>query len=320
MRNGKVTGEAGEELAKKLGNLRKMAPTKSMLTKLLGPYGVAVDVVWEAADIGFSVLGGKPVDEAVRDNWITGTIIETLTGDTEQKAYHRKLVKKDSSTKLMSDALNLEEDLNKMYKNLKVMEGDIGTLRSKLRPEDIKNFKKEIAEKEQEWMNLTKEGTLVEPGSNAYENYMRAKTEEDDKRKATSYASRASLAYQLDARESDRYKPREISPVKIDFKLPENYTTFKADLPTTEDINKMWQTQGFEGTVPTDLAKEFITEEKWRQLFTDPKAAVISGTQDWRGAAGGLTRTVAPDSGPMSQGLASTPEYDTYSKEYKWQT
>jgi cytochrome c553 len=36
-------------------------------------------------------------------------------------------------------------------------------------------------------------------------------------------------------------------------------------------------------------------------------------------AGGGLTRTVAPDSGPMDQGLASTPEYDTYSKEYKWQ-
>ena len=41
-----------------------------------------------------------------------------------------------------------------------------------------------------------------------------------------------------------------------------------------------------------------------------------------RMASGGianLTRTVAPDSGPM-QGLASTPEYATYRKEYKWQT
>ena len=41
-----------------------------------------------------------------------------------------------------------------------------------------------------------------------------------------------------------------------------------------------------------------------------------------RMASGGLanlTRTEAPDSGPM-QGLASTPEYATYRKEYKWQT
>ena len=37
------------------------------------------------------------------------------------------------------------------------------------------------------------------------------------------------------------------------------------------------------------------------------------------GGLANLTRTVAPDSGPM-QGLASTPEYDTYRKEYKWQT
>jgi len=37
------------------------------------------------------------------------------------------------------------------------------------------------------------------------------------------------------------------------------------------------------------------------------------------GGLANLTRTVAPDSGPASQGLASTPEYDTYRKEYKWQ-
>ena len=37
------------------------------------------------------------------------------------------------------------------------------------------------------------------------------------------------------------------------------------------------------------------------------------------GGLANLTRTVAPDSGPALQGLASTPEYDTYRKEYKWQ-
>ena len=37
------------------------------------------------------------------------------------------------------------------------------------------------------------------------------------------------------------------------------------------------------------------------------------------GGLANLTTTVAPDSGPM-QGLASTPEYATYRKEYKWQT
>jgi hypothetical protein len=28
---------------------------------------------------------------------------------------------------------------------------------------------------------------------------------------------------------------------------------------------------------------------------------------------------IAPTGGPQSQGLASTPEYGTYNKEYKWQ-
>jgi len=40
---------------------------------------------------------------------------------------------------------------------------------------------------------------------------------------------------------------------------------------------------------------------------------------------GGITgirkpNAIAPTGGPQSQGLASTPEYDTYNKEYKWQT
>ena len=41
-------------------------------------------------------------------------------------------------------------------------------------------------------------------------------------------------------------------------------------------------------------------------------------------AGGGMVgirkpNAIAPTGGPQSQGLASTPEYDTYSKEYKWQ-
>ena len=85
--------------------------------------------------------------------------------------------------------------------------------------------------------------------------------------------------------------------------------TFKPDLPTRGDVNRIYQELGYVhpigGEVPEKYAEELITQEKWRQLFEQPG---IRGSQDWKGAGGGLanlTRTVAPDSGPMSQGLRS---------------
>ena len=54
-------------------------------------------------------------------------------------------------------------------------------------------------------------------------------------------------------------------------------------------------------------ADEVITREKWRQLFEQPG---IRGSQDWKGAGGGMVgirkpSAIAPTGGPMSQGLRS---------------
>ena len=98
--------------------------------------------------------------------------------------------------------------------------------------------------------------------------------------------------------------------------------TFKPDLPTKENLNRLFQLLGVAhprfGQVPEETLDLMIKQEKWRQLMERPE---MKGSQE-RFADGGLanlTRTVARDSGPM-QGLASTPEYATYRKEYKWQT
>jgi len=98
--------------------------------------------------------------------------------------------------------------------------------------------------------------------------------------------------------------------------------TFKPDLPTKENLNRLFQLYGVAhprfGQVPEETLDLMIKQEKWRQLMERPE---MKGSQE-RFAGGGLanlTTTVAPDSGPM-QGLASTPEYATYRKEYKWQT
>ena len=136
-------------------------------------------------------------------------------------------------------------------------------------------------------MALTRDGKAMEEGSPEYENYMAAVTELRDADKAKSAASAANLKMELDDPMSDRYKSTftPTGEMKIDFSLPQNYTTFKPTLPTIEDLNKVWKDEGYKGTLPTDRAKEFITGEKWRQLFEQPG---IRGTQDWRGATGGL--------------------------------
>jgi arginine repressor len=84
-----------------------------------------------------------------------------------------------------------------------------------------------------------------------------------------------------------------------------------------------WLNAGNEGTF-SDYLNSFksrgMSYDDVRNYWKDlDKQAYFADNFRMEKAGGGLTRTVAPDSGPM-QGLASTPEYDTYRKEYKWQT
>ena len=68
-----------------------------------------------------------------------------------------------------------------------------------------------------------------------------------------------------------------------------------------------------------DKAAGVIAEEDEARLERADKFDYLQDTGFATGGLANLTRTVARDSGPM-QGLASTPEYATYRKEYKWQT
>jgi len=60
----------------------------------------------------------------------------------------------------------------------------------------------------------------------------------------------------------------------------------------------------------------------WKDL---DKQAYYADNFRMEKAGGGMVgirkpNAIAPTGGPQSQGLASTPEYGTYNKEYKWQT
>jgi len=273
---GRVTGKAGQELAEKIGTVTKAAGSRGMLTKLLGPYGVGLDVVFEAGMIGTDVLKGKPLNEAVADNWIAGSVYKTFTGKTGEKLFNERLAKMDSSTKLYGDAMNLGSELEDLTKKLARMEADIGTARSPLKKEDIAKIKAEIARKTKEFKTLTKDGTLIEPGTPAYESYHSAATELRDKDRAKSVYSKLGPTVSRDL-VSDRYQPRE----RVEPTLPGNYSTFKPELPTRGDVTTAFQNMGLvqpiSGKVPDWYADELITGEKWRQLMEQPG---IRGTQD----------------------------------------
>ena len=81
-----------------------------------------------------------------------------------------------------------------------------------------------------------------------------------------------------------------------------------------EGVYQMYKRGAFdkERMMPSLMDKEAYEEAQQEQFDKDQPMFATGGLVN-------LTRTVARDSGPM-QGLASTPEYATYRKEYKWQT
>ncbi len=273
---GRVTGKAGKELAKKIGTVTK-AGSKGTFVKIFGLYGILPDVIFEAGMIGTDVLKGKPLNEAVADNWITGAAYKTFTGKTGEKLLNERLAKLDSSTKIMGNAMNLSSEVEDLNKELARMEADRQVSTTNLGKKEIEKIKAEIAQKTKEFNTLTKDGTLIEQGTPAYESYYNKLTELRDSDRAKSIYSKIGDATVTDLT-SDRYVPRE----KAETVLPGNYSTFKPNLLTQNEILNYAKEQNI--NVTPQQADEFIIENKWKQLMEQPG---MKGTQDKFFNAGG---------------------------------
>ncbi len=302
VRTGEITGEAAEKIAKKTSDVVTKAGSRSALTKLLGPAGIGLDVIYEVASVGTDIYGGKPWREAVQDNWIAGAFMP----GTSQEEFHKAFFKKHPEAKKYGSGLDLEEAYNKKQKQIERLKAS-DTYRGKAEAsQQLPQLERDLEGIAAQYNAL---GSIMEPGSPEYEAYMAAKTEYLDARKATSAATKARLEMELNRPTSDRavsYQKGE--PVKMDFSLPGNYTTFEPVIPSSEEIDKFYTKEGY-NLSPQDI--DFVQKlEKWNQLFNDPenRGMGIRGTQDWRGAGGGLanlTNTIPPESGPMSEGLRS---------------
>jgi len=291
---GKVTGEAAEQIAKNAGKVVAKVGSKSALASIFGPSGILLDIAYEVGSIGVDVAGGKSWNRALQDNWITGAFIS----GTGQEEFHKELSAKYPEAKPYGQAQDLTVSYNNLAKKIERMKAET-TYQGRAEAErELPGLERDLRGIEASYNALTKKGKIMEEGSPEYENYMATKTEFEDAAKAKSFASKQKLKFALDTPESDRFTPRyKPTGMKIDFNLPKGHTmdmaapgapmttSFKPNLPTIEDLNKIWKDEGYKGTLPIDRAKEFITGEKWRQLFEQPG---IKGTQDWRGATGGL--------------------------------
>ena len=145
--------------------------------------------------------------------------------------------------------------------------------------------------------------------------------------------------------------PGAYKPIQGKYQDPKKLRELKVEVP------KMWEkgTELYESLKNFDTSMELYNELQQRKALeeynrkmklrhseSDPFSYVIeekqpfydleyqkhpleSPTQLWEPYAGGgmvgirKPSAIAPTGGPQSQGLASTPEYGTYSKEYKWQ-
>jgi hypothetical protein len=319
VRTGRITGEAAEQIAKNTAKVVTKAGSKSALASLLGPAGIGLDVIYEVASVGTDIYGGKPWREAVQDNWIAGAFMP----GTSQEEFHKAFFKKHPEAKTYGSGLDLEQAFLKKQKQIERLKASDTYWGKAEASQQLPQLERDLEGIAAQYNAL---GDATEEGSPEYEAYMAAKTEYLDARKATSPATAAKLKMELDPIESDRFKSyEESSPVKMDFSLPGNYTTFKPDLPpqlggtlsTKKEIDRYYRGLDMElSSQDIDFVQKL---EKWNQLFYDPenRGMGIRGTQDWRGAGGGMVgirkpSAIPPESGPQSQGLASLKKYGSY--------
>ena len=208
-----------------------------------------------------------------------------------------------------------QKELDKYNK----LDFEVGIMQNQWQPassEEIAAKKQEIEDQRELMIGL--EPTL-KPGTNAYENYMRAKEKQDYefgmgkiKSKAESDKRKEERRHKeyLDYRGGKQrsfYLPKEKGKKRIEDPLFKTPYTFLETKDTVHDVlepgPKFWESYGLTG--------EEGTKEKWKQIYDMggidlmDRIGIAGGVSKMAGGGlANLTRTVAPDSGPMSRGLS----------------
>ena len=278
--NGKITGEAAEQIAKNAGKVVAKAGSKSALASIFGPAGIGIDLAYEVGSVGWDVAKGKPWKEAVQDNWIMGAFVPG-TGSEE---FHKRLAKINPGAAVYGQAQDLITAYDKKADQIERLKADNTYRGQALAKEQIPLLEKQMKEIENNYVTLTKDSKAMEEGSPEHESYMSAVTELRASDRAKSLIGRGLQKQDI---VSDRYIPE--GEMKIDYSLPKPVEISETPL----DANQLQAYAEYHrdvgdleprGELPQWYIDEIQQKEKWRQLFEQPG---IRGTQDWRGAGGG---------------------------------
>jgi hypothetical protein len=289
----------------------------------LGPLGLGGDVLLEAGDIATQMLGGKSLGEALRNNWITGMFTE---GTEKEFRDITKVFPKTGpgAEKFVAGTAEIEK-LNRMKNSLAMMIQKQEGPRSQITDKQINQLRADVERQENYVKNLSRKGVL-DVGSAAEEEYRLASREVESTDPAKSWATQQRLKYKLDPPQSDRYKS-----MNIDISLPPTVSKPKYFDTRQKQAEAFMRDKEGNPLDPKEFGFENIVDfyNNYRKSSPEFNEYVIKtmmspewgdvgtkGTGDsfFRGtyerpvhdfARGGLTRTVAPDSGPVSRGLRS---------------
>jgi hypothetical protein len=210
------------------------------------------------------MLGGKPLDESLRSNWLTGAFID----QTEKEARDIKLFKETGpGAKRYVQGSDAYNELQKMYKVLEMMkQKQVGSrlIGKEITDADIKKMEEDVAAQER-YVTLLDKKESVFVGGAGQEEYQKASEELEDKRTATSWATKQKLKYREDQPTSSRYVPRDID-ISFPPKLPDpkQFDTVEkmADFFIEDDEWDYYKDKGF-----TDRADLFVEKRKQMPEF-----------------------------------------------------
>jgi DNA-binding NarL/FixJ family response regulator len=323
IKTGNIATKSDAAIMKKIvqAGAKKGAARTAMIW--LGPLGLGGDVLLEAGDIATQMLGGKSLGEALRNNWITGMFTE---GTEKEFRDITKVFPKTGpgAEKFVAGTAEIEK-LNRMKNSLAMMIQRQKGPKSKITDEQVNQLRADVERQENYVKNLSRKGVL-DVGSAGEEEYRLASREVESTDPAKSWATQQRLKYELDPPQSDRYKS-----MNIDISRPSAMPKEKRfDTPQKQAEAFMRDKEG-DPLDPKEFGFENIVDfyNNYRKSSPEFNEYVIKtmmspewgdvgtkGTGDsfFRGtyerpvhdfARGGLTRTVAPDSGSVSRGLRS---------------
>ena len=307
----------------KMMKVATVGKNMALLKDILGPYGLAGDVLLEGMiAVNKTLTGGTPFKESWQDSWLS-SVVGGEYDEAGQKLGRQKLFELRSG---LSEGAEEFGDYNRKVEeyynligqrnNLDLFKGsgDLADTSQEFKFVDnkIKNAERELGRME---TRINAQG-----GFEAAENeYNRKTAERQDADAATSLQSIGRLY--VDQNNLNQMLQDDFSGLSSDAlpmqKEPRpvlpNYETFKPELPTLSKYKNMYEEAGI--TPPEDkVLEQDLNQERFRQLFTQPGFMGASDTffgDTVKMAGGGIAKLagvssgVAPVRGPNPQGLLS---------------